>query len=108
VTPVVAVLRELKHRDKDVEVRFWCDRKFAPQAQSIMHHFDDTIPVQPIFSGKLRRYNALPLWRQFLRPVSIVFPNLRDMFFVFFGFVQSFFKLLVWRPDVLFAGWICS
>lgn len=109
MTPVVAVLRELKHRDQNVEIRFWCDRKFAPQAKSIMNHFDDTIPVQPIFSGKLRRYHALSLWRQLLRPVTIVFPNLRDMFFVFCGFVQSFFKLLVWRPDVVFTkgGYVC-
>ena len=109
MTPVVAVLRELKARDKNAEIRFWCDRKFAPQAKSIMHHFDDTIPVQPIFSGKLRRYHALPLWRQLLRPVTIVFPNLRDIFFVFCGFVQSFFKLLIWRPDVVFTkgGYVC-
>ena len=109
VTPVVAVLRELKARDQSAEIRFWCDRKFAPQAKSIMHHFDDTIPVQPIFSGKLRRYHTLPLWRQLLRPVTIVFPNLRDIFFVVCGFVQSFFKLLVWRPDVVFTkgGYVC-
>jgi UDP-N-acetylglucosamine--N-acetylmuramyl-(pentapeptide) pyrophosphoryl-undecaprenol N-acetylglucosamine transferase len=109
VTPVVAVLRELKRRDKDAEIRFWCDRKFAPQAKSIMHHFDGTIPVQPILSGKLRRYHALPLWRQLLRPVSIVFPNLRDMFLVFCGFVQSFSKLIIWRPDVVFTkgGYVC-
>jgi UDP-N-acetylglucosamine--N-acetylmuramyl-(pentapeptide) pyrophosphoryl-undecaprenol N-acetylglucosamine transferase len=109
VTPVVAVLRELKHRDHDVEIRFWCDRKFAPQAKSIMHHFDEHIPVQPILSGKLRRYHALPLWRQLLRPVSIVLPNLRDAFLAFCGFLQSFFKLLVWRPDVVFTkgGYVC-
>jgi UDP-N-acetylglucosamine--N-acetylmuramyl-(pentapeptide) pyrophosphoryl-undecaprenol N-acetylglucosamine transferase len=109
VTPVVAVLRELKRRDPNVDIRFWCDRKFAPQAKSIMHHFDDTIPVQSIFSGKFRRYHTLPLWRQLLRPVTIVFPNLRDIFFVICGFVQSFFKLLIWRPDVVFTkgGYVC-
>jgi UDP-N-acetylglucosamine--N-acetylmuramyl-(pentapeptide) pyrophosphoryl-undecaprenol N-acetylglucosamine transferase len=74
-----------------------------------MHHFDDTIPVQAIFSGKLRRYHTLPLWRQLLRPVSIVLPNLRDMLLAFCGFVQSFVKLLVWRPDVVFTkgGYVC-
>lgn len=109
MTPVVAVLRELKHRDQNIEVRFWCDRKFAPQAKSIMHHFDDTIPVQPILSGKLRRYHALPLWRQLLRPVSIVLPNIRDGLLVFCGFIQSFFKLIIWRPDVVFTkgGYVC-
>jgi UDP-N-acetylglucosamine--N-acetylmuramyl-(pentapeptide) pyrophosphoryl-undecaprenol N-acetylglucosamine transferase len=74
-----------------------------------MHHFDETIPMQPILSGKLRRYHTLPLWRQLLRPVSIVLPNIRDSLLVFCGFIQSFFKLLVWRPDVVFTkgGYVC-
>lgn len=90
-------------------MRFWCDRKFAPQAQSIMGHFDNSIPVQTILSGKLRRYHNLPLWRQLLRPVTIVFPNIRDMFLVVCGFVQSSLRLIAWRPDVVFTkgGFVC-
>ncbi len=109
MTPVVAVLRELKKRDEKVEIRFWCDYKFAPQVRSIMGHFDPTIPVQTILSGKLRRYNNLPVWRQLLRPVSIVLPNIFDGFLVLGGLVQSIFKLLVWRPDVVFTkgGFVC-
>jgi UDP-N-acetylglucosamine--N-acetylmuramyl-(pentapeptide) pyrophosphoryl-undecaprenol N-acetylglucosamine transferase len=73
-----------------------------------MHHLDDTVPVQAILSGKLRRYHTLPLWRQLLRP-SIVFPNIRDAFLVVCGLVQSFIKLLLWRPDVVFTkgGYVC-
>ena len=109
VTPVVAVLRELKKRDSKAEIRFWCDRKFAPQAKSILHHYDESIPVQAIVSGKFRRYNALPVWRQLLRPISIVLPNIRDAFLIGCGFIQSFIKLLVWRPDVIFTkgGYVC-
>lgn len=74
-----------------------------------MNHFDKTIPVQTIWSGKFRRYNNLSMWRQMLRPASIVFPNFRDLFFVVCGFIQSFFKLLFWRPDVVFTkgGYVC-
>lgn len=74
-----------------------------------MHHFDRTVPVDTILSGKFRRYNNLPMWRQLLRPVSIVFPNLRDLVLVVFGFIQSFAKLLFWRPDVVFTkgGYVC-
>lgn len=67
------------------------------------------MPVETIISGKLRRYNNLPLWRQLLRPVSIVGPNIRDAFLVFVGFLQSYFKLLRLRPDVVFTkgGFVC-
>lgn len=74
-----------------------------------MNHFDDTLPVETIFSGKFRRYHNLPVWRQLLRPVSIILPNLRDGFFVICGFVQSMIKLTLWRPDVVFTkgGFVC-
>lgn len=109
VTPVVAVLRELKTTHPGVELRFWCDKKFLPQARGIMGQFDESIPVDAILSGKLRRYNNLPLWRQLLRPVSIVLPNIRDGFLVLCGFIQSVFKLSTWRPDVIFTkgGYVC-
>lgn len=109
VTPVVAVLRELKSAKPNGELRFWCDNKFLPQARGIMNQFDESIQVEPILSGKLRRYNNLPLWRQLLRPVSIVLPNIRDGFLVLCGFIQSAIKLWVWRPDVIFTkgGYVC-
>ena len=108
VTPVVAVVRELKKKQPEVEIRFWCDQKFAPQARSIMHGFDASIPVTTIHSGKLRRYHTLPLWRQLTR-LSIILPNIRDMFFVVVGFFESLFRLIVWRPDVVFTkgGFVC-
>jgi UDP-N-acetylglucosamine--N-acetylmuramyl-(pentapeptide) pyrophosphoryl-undecaprenol N-acetylglucosamine transferase len=90
-------------------MRFWCDTKFAPQARSIIHHFDPSLRIETIFAGKLRRYNNLPLWRQLLRPVTIVLPNLRDLVFVGLGFIQSVVKLILWRPDAVFTkgGFVC-
>ena len=106
---MVAVLRELKKHDASIEMKFWCDRKFAPQARSIVHNFDGSISVETILSGKLRRYHNLPLWRQLLRPVSIVGPNIRDGFLVGCGFIQSVVKLRAWKPDVVFTkgGFVC-
>lgn len=103
------MLRELRKHHPSLEMRFWCDRKFTPQAKSILRHFDKTIPVESIVAGKLRRYHTLPLWRQLLRPFSILLPNIRDLFLVGCGFVQSFVKLVVWRPDVIFTkgGFVC-
>ena len=53
VTPVVAVLRELRAQRPRVEMRFWCDTKFAPQARSIVEAFDPSLPVHTIVAGKL-------------------------------------------------------
>ena len=108
VTPVVAVLKEIKARHPRAELRFWCDFKFAPQARSTVEVFDATIPVHRIVAGKFRRYHHLTVFQQLTWP-SLVFKNLRDGFLVGTGFVQSFVKLIIWRPDVVFTkgGYVC-
>ena len=51
----------------------------------------------------------MPLWKQLLRPFSIVLPNLRDGILAGVGAIQSLVKLLIWRPDVVFTkgGFVC-
>ncbi len=60
-------------------------------------------------SGKLRRYNQIPLWRQLLQVRTIVVPNLIDSCKIVAGTLQSIYKLIKWRPDVVFAkgGYVC-
>lgn len=108
VTPVVAVLKELRAKQPEVELRFWCDVHFAPQAKKIVGAFDDTIKVETIASGKLRRYHHLTLWQHIMWP-SLMWQNVKDVFKVIGGFIQSFAKLVVWRPDVVFTkgGFVC-
>ncbi len=108
MTPVVAVLREIKKSHPKADIRFWCDKKFAKQAKSIMNNFDDTIPVHTIFAGKLRRYHHISTIGHLLWP-SLVLQNIIDGFYVFLGFFQSIIKLLLWRPDIVFAkgGYVC-
>ncbi|MBC7459346.1 UDP-N-acetylglucosamine--N-acetylmuramyl-(pentapeptide) pyrophosphoryl-undecaprenol N-acetylglucosamine transferase [Candidatus Saccharibacteria bacterium] len=108
VTPVVAVLKELRALKPEAELRFWCDTKFAPQARATVEAFDATIPVQTITAGKFRRYYHLTVFQQLTWP-SLVLQNLGDAFKVGIGFIQSFFKLIVWRPDVVFTkgGYVC-
>lgn len=48
VTPVVAILRELRKDNPHVEVRFWCDTHYAPQAKRIMEEYDHSIFVQTV------------------------------------------------------------
>jgi len=73
-----------------------------------MGHFDETIPIHTIAAGKLRRYYHLTVLRQLLWP-SLVLSNIKDGFLVVAGFFQSLFKLIIWRPDVVFAkgGYVC-
>ena len=108
VTPVVAVLGEIKKQLPRAEIRLWCDKKFAPQAREIMGNFDKNIPVQTIFAGKFRRYHHLSVWQHIIWP-SLILANIRDSFLAGLGLVQSIFKLLVWRPDVIFTkgGYVC-
>ena len=108
VTPVVAVLKELRAKEPESDVRFWCDKKFAAQAKSIVGAYDDTIPVETILSGKLRRYHHLTLW-QHLMWTSLMWSNAKDMVKVIGGFFQSLWKLILWRPDVVFTkgGFVC-
>jgi UDP-N-acetylglucosamine--N-acetylmuramyl-(pentapeptide) pyrophosphoryl-undecaprenol N-acetylglucosamine transferase len=108
VTPVVAVLAEIKKKLPTVEIRFWCDKKFAPQARKIMGNFDENIPVHTIFAGKFRRYHHLSVWQQITWP-SLILANIRDSFLAGIGLLQSIIKLMSWRPDVIFTkgGFVC-
>jgi len=73
-----------------------------------MGHFDSNIPVYSIVAGKFRRYHHLSIIRQLLWP-SLVLSNIRDGFLVIAGFFQSMFKLIIWRPNIVFAkgGYVC-
>lgn len=102
------MLKELRAIHPDVELKFWCDVHFGPQAKKIVGAYDESIPVEIIASGKLRRYHHLTLWQHITWP-SLMWHNLVDSFKVAGGFLQSFWKLLWWRPDVIFTkgGFVC-
>ncbi len=102
------MLRELQAKNKNIELRFWCDRTFERQAKKIVGDFDATIPVQTIVAGKLRRYHHLSLLQHLLIP-SVFWPNVRDIILVLAGTLQSIAKLVIWRPDVVFTkgGYVC-
>ena len=74
-----------------------------------MGHFDESIRVDTIVSGKLRRYHHLTVFQQLLKFRTIVWPNLIDGVKVIVGTVQSIAKLVRWRPDVVFTkgGFVC-
>lgn len=73
-----------------------------------MYQFDPELRIHRVVAGKLRRYNHLTLWQQLTWP-SLVLLNIRDGLLVLVGIIQSIIKLLLWRPDVIFAkgGYVC-
>lgn len=108
VTPVVAVLRELKTLQPDLDIRFWSDKGFAAEAHRIVSEYDPQIRFQTVLAGKFRRYSHLSKLQHLTVP-GVIFPNIRDAFLVFFGTIQCFFRLLFWRPQVIFlkGGFVC-
>ena len=111
VIPVVAVFKEIltKRAGQETEIRFWCDKKFFPQAKNIIQNeFGDEIAVSAISSGKLRRYNHLTFWQHFTVS-GVLWGNLVDFFKNIWGTLQSLVKLIFWRPDVIFCkgGFVC-
>lgn len=108
VTPVVSVLRVLDKKHKSIEVRFWSDKRFLPNAKKIVHEYNKNIVIKSVFAGKFRRYRNLSKLQHILTP-SVFFPNFRDTFLALVGLLQSILRLLFWRPDVVFAkgGYVC-
>lgn len=108
ITPIAAVIKRLrspeivKRLGGEPEIRVWCDRKFVSQARQLM----PDVRVDVIAAGKFRRYANLNFWYRTFSPWHIWhthIPNLIDAFKFLSGLIQSFFKMLAWRPDVVFC-----
>lgn len=108
VTPVLAVINELNKLDSSLKVTFICDKAFESQSRGLMEHADTTVAVKTVIAGKLRRYHGIPLWKQLL-DLPTLLKNLRDVFLVIVGTVQSLSLIMRIKPDVVFAkgGYVC-
>lgn len=108
VTPVAAVIEQLRAQDDALVVRFICDRAFETQSRGIMAKVSVPVVVSTITAGKFRRYAHLTFLQHLHHP-SIVVRNLIDLFKVVIGFFQSLWIILWFQPDVVFAkgGYVC-
>lgn len=108
VTPVLAVLRELKKHDKSLKAYFVTDKAFGGQAASMMSTLNFEVPVKKISAGKLRRYHNISIWKQLFN-LPTLFKNIRDVFLTGWGFLQSLLLLRKVKPDVVFTkgGFVC-
>jgi len=87
VSPLVGIYQALKEKDPNLEV-LWLGTKSGPEKEFLTRY---GITFKPIVSGKVRQYFSLA--------------NIFTPFLVFIGFIQSFFVLLKFKPElVLTAG----
>lgn len=108
VTPVLAVINELKKHDADLQVVFVTDKKFGSQASAIMRAAAVPVKTKKIVAGKFRRFHKVSVIKQLLHAPTLFF-NLRDLFYTGVGVLQSLWLLLRFRPDVVFTkgGFVC-
>lgn len=106
---MLAVLNALNEQALgDVEAQFICDRSFERQARSLMEQASLPVGVHVIAAGKIRRYHGISWWRQLLDFQTVIL-NIRDVFLMALGTLQSLWLILRWRPDVVFTkgGFVC-
>lgn len=108
VTPLRPIITSLK-KDQPQPITFEIvvDRGFYKQAQFLFSDIPD-VELKKIFSGKYRRYNSKSaLWHMTHLPT--ILKNLRDIFYIVFGTVQSIWYFTFHRPDVVFCkgGFVC-
>ena len=108
VTPALAVLRELHRQDPELTAYFITDRKFATAASGIMAKAPFEVRIKRIYAGKLRRYHKIGFLRQIFDFPTMA-RNIRDVFLVGIGYLQSYRFLRRVRPDVVFTkgGFVC-
>lgn len=108
MTPCLAVLTELSRHDPELTTFFITDRRFGPQARQILERSPLEIHLKRIYAGRLRRYHRVNVWRQIF-DIGTVLMNIRDVFLVIIGFLQSLVILARVKPDVVFTkgGFVC-
>lgn len=108
MTPCLAVLAELKQHDPDLKAYFVTDRGFGPQANDILKKSGLSIKLKRIYAGKLRRYHKVSVIKQVLH-LPTTLKNIRDIFLVCVGFVQSLMYLIKIKPNAVFTkgGFVC-
>jgi UDP-N-acetylglucosamine--N-acetylmuramyl-(pentapeptide) pyrophosphoryl-undecaprenol N-acetylglucosamine transferase len=98
ITPLLAVAAEIKHRHPETKIVYIAQRGDALGDVVARHHAIDE--TRRIWAGKLRRYHGEG-FRQLL-DVKTAFFNIRDVFLVALGCIESLWHLTRLKPDAVF------
>lgn len=88
VMPLIAVYQKLKEKVNRLEV-LWIGASGGLEAKVVKEYLID---YRTITAGKLRRYFS---WRNFF-----------DIFKIFIGFIESFFIILTFKPEIIVGAGI--
>ncbi len=100
VTPLLAVVSELVRQVPDVKISYFGTKKDTSSSLIVGSEYFNK--RQSIFAGKFRRYNGKPfIW--YIKHPSVMLLNIRDIFFVGLGFIQSLYIMIFSRPSVVFV-----
>lgn len=96
LTPLIAVAEELKKRQPEAQIHAVVHR--GDNLNSLISDNPAFTKVHQIFAGKLRRYHG-----KGLRGIGLVdlLKNIRDVFFLGLGFLQSCYLMARYRPNAL-------
>lgn len=108
VTPVIAVVREIWKLKPRTKIEFWSDKKYYRNVRKIALESSLDLPVRKVAAGKLRRYTNFS-FMDYLEHFDVVLNNVADLFRLIAGFCQSFWRLMLRRPDIIFlkGGYVC-
>ena len=108
VTPVIAVVREIWEIRPRAKIEFWTDKKYFKNTKKLAFENDMDLRVRKIAAGKLRRYTNFK-FIDYLQHFDVILQNIADFFRIIGGFIQSFWRLIRNRPDVIFlkGGYVC-
>jgi UDP-N-acetylglucosamine--N-acetylmuramyl-(pentapeptide) pyrophosphoryl-undecaprenol N-acetylglucosamine transferase len=103
VTPVIAVIKEIKALHPRARIRFLTDRKFYSVVVDLLKAEGlRSVRVSKIAAGKFRRYSHFGVL-DYIKHPSIMLANLVDGFKVVGGTLHSWLIILGFRPDVVFV-----
>ncbi len=107
VTPLKAISDLLKKGNRSNKLFVVSDRGFKSETAQIFSDDPDVL-LSAIFAGKFRRYHSKSfIWH--ILHLSTLLKNIRDVFYLSFGLIQSIWLIARIRPDVVFCkgGFVC-
>lgn len=97
---MAAIISAIQKQAPEAEIRFITDQRFLKHSLDMMKPL--SVGVSTVPAGKMRRYANLK-WHDHFRHFFVSYiPNFFDLFKLAFGIFKSYFKILAFKPDVVF------